>query len=52
MQAQPLSPAQLVWLVAERTNAGLQNYAATGDVRHMLLIQRHLVSVEDLNGDT
>ena len=47
-----VSPEKLVWQVAERTNAGLKNYAATGDVRHMLLIQRHLVSVEDVNGDT
>ena len=44
--------AELVWKVAERTNAGLNNYAATGDVRHMLLIQRHLMSVQDINGDT
>ncbi len=47
-----LPGVDLAWQVAERTSTGLQNYAATGDVRHMLLIQRHLVSVQDGNGDT
>ena len=37
--------------IAERTSLALQDYAKTGDIMYILLIQRHLVAVQDENGD-
>ena len=37
--------------IAERTSLALQDYAKTGDIMYILLIQRHLVAVQDDNGD-
>lgn len=37
--------------IAERTSLALQDYARTGDIMYILLIQRHLVAVQDENGD-
>ncbi|GFS09172.1 nuclear factor NF-kappa-B p105 subunit [Elysia marginata] len=37
--------------VAERTIAGLVDYAETGDIRHLLLVQRQLMTISNKNGD-
>ena len=37
--------------VAERTIAALVDYAETGDMRHLLLVQRQLMTVSNKNGD-
>ncbi|KAK7004971.1 nuclear factor NF-kappa-B p100 subunit [Biomphalaria glabrata] len=37
--------------VAERTLAALTDFAETGDIRHLLLVQRHLLAVSNKNGD-
>ncbi|KAH9508414.1 Nuclear factor NF-kappa-B p105 subunit [Bulinus truncatus] len=37
--------------VAERTVAALTDFAETGDIRHLLLVQRHLLAVSNKNGD-
>ena len=38
-------------VVAERTATAMQFYAATGDIRKLLLVQRYLTLVADDNGD-
>ncbi|CAL1527447.1 unnamed protein product [Lymnaea stagnalis] len=37
--------------VAERTVAALTDFSETGDIRHLLLVQRHLLAVSNKNGD-
>ncbi|CAG5129174.1 unnamed protein product, partial [Candidula unifasciata] len=37
--------------VAERTLAALTDFAETGDIRHLLLVQRHLMAISNKNGD-
>ncbi|RUS85575.1 hypothetical protein EGW08_006658 [Elysia chlorotica] len=37
--------------VAERTIAALVDYAETGDIRHLLLVQRQLMTISNKNGD-
>ncbi|KAK3787613.1 hypothetical protein RRG08_034316 [Elysia crispata] len=37
--------------VAERTIAALIDYAETGDIRHLLLVQRQLMTISNKNGD-
>lgn len=37
--------------VADRTIAGLVDFAETGDIRHLLLVQRQLMTISNKNGD-
>lgn len=41
----------LAWRVAENTALALQEFAKTGNIAYLLVIQRHLVAVQDENGD-
>ena len=43
---------ELAWRVAENTAIAMQEFAKTGNIAYLLLIQRHLVAVQDSNGDT
>ena len=36
---------------AKKTSQALQYYAASGDIRHLLMVQRYLMLVQDINGD-
>ncbi|XP_071485203.1 nuclear factor NF-kappa-B p105 subunit-like [Diadema antillarum] len=48
----PIDINSMAWRVAEVTANALHDYAATGDVKNILTVQRHLIAVEDDNGDT
>ncbi|XP_071105685.1 nuclear factor NF-kappa-B p105 subunit-like [Haliotis cracherodii] len=37
--------------MAQRTAVALREYAETGDIRYLLLVQRHLASIQNENGD-
>ncbi|ESO88995.1 hypothetical protein LOTGIDRAFT_106471 [Lottia gigantea] len=37
--------------IIERTLTAMQDYAETSDIRYLLLVQRHLASVQNKNGD-
>ncbi|XP_064604065.1 nuclear factor NF-kappa-B p105 subunit-like [Liolophura sinensis] len=41
----------MVLRLVERTSLALQEYAATGDIKALLLVQRHLTFMSDENGD-
>nr|XP_054773081.1 nuclear factor NF-kappa-B p105 subunit-like [Lytechinus pictus] len=42
----------MAWHVAQVTANALHDYAASGDIKTILTVQRHLIAVEDDNGDT
>ncbi|XP_005091024.1 nuclear factor NF-kappa-B p105 subunit isoform X2 [Aplysia californica] len=42
---------QVAGRVTERTLAALVDYAETGDIRHLLLVQRHLLAISNEDGD-
>ena len=35
----------------KQTSEALQHYAASGDIRYLLMVQRYLMLVQDINGD-
>ena len=35
----------------KQTSQALQYYAASGDIRYLLMVQRYLMLVHDVNGD-
>ena len=37
---------------ARKTAAAIHDYSVTGDIRMLLILQRHLASSRDDNGDT
>lgn len=37
--------------ITARTIRALQDYAETGDVRYLLMVQRHLTAIKNENGD-
>ena len=47
-----LSLAELAWNVAAICAAAVRDYAVSGDMRYLLVVQRHLTAVQDDNGDT
>ena len=47
-----LSLTELAWNVAAICAAAVRDYAASGDMRYLLAVQRHLTAVQDDNGDT
>lgn len=51
-QPQEADLSELAWNLAEKSSAAMRDYAATGDVRYLLAVQRHLTAVQDDNGDT
>ena len=42
----------VAYQIADRSTSALQQYARTGDVKYLLAVQRHLVAVQDTQGDT
>lgn len=51
-QPQEADLSELAWNLAEKSSASMRDYAATGDIRYLLAVQRHLTAVQDDNGDT
>lgn len=51
-QDKELSLTELAWNVAAICAAAVRDYAASGDMRYLLAVQRHLTAVQDDNGDT
>jgi ribonuclease D len=43
---------EVAWAIAEHTSCAMRDYAATGDVRYLLAIQRQLTAVQNDDGDT
>ena len=43
---------RLAFTLAERTSRAIRDYAATGDVRYLLAVQRQLTAVQNDDGDT
>jgi hypothetical protein len=37
--------------IVDRTSKALQFYAATGNIKQLLFVQRHLLSISDDSGD-
>lgn len=48
----PIDIDSMAWQVAQVTANALHDYAATGDIKTVLTVQRHLIAVEDDSGDT
>ena len=46
-----LGDVQWILRTMKQTSEALQHYAATGDIRYLLMVQRYLMLVQDINGD-